>query len=144
MLHPQPNGVMQSKPRLRGVSPEMVTAARRLRRALTPAEATLWAAIRKCQVHGLRFRCQHPIGHFILDFYCPAYKLAIEVDGALHQTQQAQDLSRTLLLNAMGIQVLRFTNSQVLHALPTVLQAIYEYVESPLAPTLRGGTRGSG
>src|SRR3954469_10158826 len=58
--------------------------ARALRRAMTLPEVLLWQALRGGQVGGLRFRRQHPIGHYVLDFYCPALRLAVEVDGAAH------------------------------------------------------------
>ncbi|MEO0375966.1 MAG: DUF559 domain-containing protein, partial [Cyanobacteria bacterium P01_A01_bin.17] len=58
--------------RIRGTTPEIEQAARHLRHRLTPAEAKLWGALRKRQLNGLRWRSQHPIGRFIVDFYCPA------------------------------------------------------------------------
>ena len=60
--------------------------ARRLRRGLSLPEIVLWQALRKLRVGGLRFRRQHPIGPYILDFYCPSARLAIEVDGFAHDT----------------------------------------------------------
>ncbi len=71
---------------VRGTTPEIQTAAQEMRREMTPAEEVLWEALRKKQFLGLRFRRQHPVGLFILDFYCPALKLVVEVDGPNHLT----------------------------------------------------------
>src|SRR5215216_260381 len=89
--------------------------ARALRRAMTLPEVVLWQALRG-GVGGLRFRRQHPIGPYVLDFYCPAIRLAVEVDGAVHDipNQAAHDLRRDAWLAAQGIQVLRFLAADVL------------------------------
>jgi very-short-patch-repair endonuclease len=104
----------------------VVEAARRQRKEMTEAENVLWAAIRRRQVAGLRFRKQHPIGPFILDFYCHERKLAIEVVGGIHSEPivQERDHARTKSLNEAHITVLRVTNDEVLHHLDTVLSRI--------------------
>ncbi len=76
------------------------------------------------QLEGLRFRCQHPVGPFVLDFYCPALKLAIEVDGKIHCGQAEQNEFRTRLLEAHGCRVLRFCSDAILSDLPSVLARI--------------------
>jgi very-short-patch-repair endonuclease len=86
----------------------------------------LWAALRGKKVRGLRFRCQHAVGPYILDFYCPSLKLAVEVDCAAHIGSEAQDESRTEHLRAYGVHVLRFTNAQVLVQLNDVTAQIKE------------------
>ena len=116
-------------PRIRGTTQEIEQAARRLRQNLTPAEAQLWNALRRRQLAGLKFRCQHPVGRFIVDFYCPACKLVIEVDGDIHTQQKAYDESRTEQLQSFGYRVLRFTNKEVLSDLPTVLARIVQVAE---------------
>jgi very-short-patch-repair endonuclease len=95
-----------------------------MREALTPAEAVLWESLRKRRLDGHRFRCQHPVGRFILDFYCPALRLAIEVDGAAHDHRGDYDTARTDALAAHGYRILRFRNDEVLTDLPTVLDRI--------------------
>ena len=75
-------------------------------------------------MHGLRFRAQHPVGRFILDFYCPAYKLVVEVDGEVHAEQAERDAERTVQLKARGYTVLRFQNAEVEANLPDVLERI--------------------
>jgi very-short-patch-repair endonuclease len=89
----------------------------------------LWDALRHRQLAGLKFRCQHPVGQFILDFYCPAQKLVIEVDGIIHEQRKEYDLARTAQLNEFGYQVLRFTNAEVLNNLPDVLDRIRQAIK---------------
>ena len=94
--------------------------------ALTPPEARLWNALRGRAVDGLRFRRQHPIGPFILDFYCVSARLAVEVDGAIHTLgdNPARDDSRDLWLERHGITVLRIEARHVLDRLDAVLTEI--------------------
>jgi very-short-patch-repair endonuclease len=109
---------------IRGTSRVVEQAARDMRREPTRAEETLWAALRRQQVDGLRFRRQHPVGRFVLDFYCPSCKLVVEVDGDVHDEQTERDAARTAVLEAHGYRVLRFRNAQVIHELPWVVQTI--------------------
>ena len=101
--------------------------ARRLRRTMTLPEVILWQHLR-LGLAGLRFRRQHPIGAYVLDFYCPAAKLAIEVDGFSHDTPERirHDDARAAWLNERHIQVLRIPARHVLDPaqLPLVLEAI--------------------
>jgi very-short-patch-repair endonuclease len=115
---------MNQKPRIRGTTPEIEAAAKRLRKNLTPAEARLWQALRNKQLEGLKFRCQHPVGNFILDFYCAGCKLVVEVDGEIHDQQIEYDEERTSKLAEYGYRVLRFSNEQVLNNLTEVLSEI--------------------
>ena len=110
--------------RVRKTSVEVEQAARRLRREMTPAETALWNVLRAWRVYGVKFRRQHPVGRFVLDFYCPSHRLCIEVDGGIHDTQQDRDEARDETLAAAGIGVLRFRNEQVLGDLPSVIQTI--------------------
>ena len=109
---------------MRGTTPEIIAAARRLRQNLTAAEEVLWQALRKRQLDGLKFRCQHPIESFIVDFYCPQCRLVIEVDGEVHDHQLDYDMARTEQLNQLGYQVIRFCNQDVLNHLDDVLRQI--------------------
>ncbi|GAB3857412.1 endonuclease domain-containing protein [Hymenobacter terrigena] len=99
---------------------------RTLRNNLTPAEAKLWSALKSSQLANRKFRRQHSIGEFILDFYCPQEKLAVELDGAGHFTASGNlhDAARTDYLNAAGIRVIRFENKLIWSALESVLQSI--------------------
>ncbi|MFM7439767.1 MAG: endonuclease domain-containing protein [Snowella sp.] len=118
--------MLKDSNRIRGTTKEIEEAARLLRKQLTPAEAKLWAALRGRQLKGLKFRCQHPIGRFIVDFYCPSLKLVIEVDGGIHTQQQDYDQARTDQLENFSYHVLRFTNDEVIHDLPKVLNQIIQ------------------
>src|SRR3954447_22406968 len=90
--------------------------ARALRRALTLPEVLLWQALRGGRVGGLRFRRQHPVGPYVLDFYCPSARLAVEVDGTTHDFpgQARRDLRRDAWLAGQGIRVLRVPAPDVL------------------------------
>jgi very-short-patch-repair endonuclease len=110
--------------RIRGTTPEIEAAARRLRRNMTPAEKKLWEALSGKKLGGLKFRAQHPMGPFILDFYCPACKLVVELDGDVHEDQVVYDDARTRQLNHYGYKVIRFRNEEVLGDLPSVLERI--------------------
>lgn len=76
----------------------------------TPAERVLWKEVRHGGLCGVPIRRQHPVDRFVLDFYCASRKLAIELDGEIHEAQQARDAERTLMLSARGIRVIRFCN----------------------------------
>ncbi|HEX6368940.1 MAG TPA: endonuclease domain-containing protein [Longimicrobium sp.] len=109
---------------IRGTSRELEAAARSMRRQPTRAEEVLWSALQKKQVAGLKFRRQHPVDRFVLDFYCPSHKLVVEVDGGVHDQQTERDAERTKVLEAYGYRVLRFRNEQVMSELPKVVQEI--------------------
>jgi very-short-patch-repair endonuclease len=110
--------------RIRGTTPEIEETARKLRNNLTPAETRLWETLRNKQLEGLRFRCQHPVGNFILDFYCPSCKLVVEVDGEIHAYQAEYDNQRTNKLAEYGYTLIRFSNEQIINDLPNVLAEI--------------------
>ena len=95
--------------------PEMKLFRRKLRREMTVAEVALWVMIKNKQLNGERFLRQYSVSHYVLDFYCPKYKLAIELDGAGHFTEEGQkyDADRTEYLNSLGVRVLRFENFEV-------------------------------
>ena len=101
-----------------------MNAAREHRREPTPAEERLWEAVRDQQVRGLQIRRQHPVGPFILDFYCPKKKLCIELDGSVHDGREMMDEARTEALGTLKIRVIRFRNEEVMNDLPFVLQRI--------------------
>lgn len=100
--------------------------ARELRNEPTPAEARLWRYLRRKQVDGWRFRRQHVFDRFIVDFYCPAARLVIEVDGPIHEQQQDYDALRTAFLEALGLRVLRFKNEDVFQNIEGVMTVIAE------------------
>jgi very-short-patch-repair endonuclease len=106
------------------------TLAREKRHAPTPAENHLWQRLRRHQIAGLQFRRQHSIDRFIVDFYCPAVKLVVEVDGDIHQYTQVEDAMRQEFLESTGLRVLRFSNEQVLSDTERVIRAIEQAVKN--------------
>jgi very-short-patch-repair endonuclease len=110
-----------------------------LRNNCTQAESILWNYIKGRQLDGRKFRRQHSVGSYILDFYCPEEKLAIELDGAHHFTPEgmARDEKRTQYLNTLNINVLRFENDLILRHTSFVLSEIKKYF-APKSPCLRG------
>ncbi len=111
--------------RLARIKPSTKANVRDLRREMTDAERLLWRHLRRRQVEGLKFRRQHPLGRFIVDFVCIEAALVIEVDGGQHGERQAQDAARTAWLNRQGYRVLRFWNNEVLNDIDAVRQAIW-------------------
>ena len=100
--------------------------ARSLRRNPTNAERRLWQGLRRKEVEGFRFRRQAALGGYVADFASFDAKLVIEVDGATHSTGEelARDAARTAALAAQGFAILRFTNDEVFHNLPGVLETV--------------------
>lgn len=101
---------------------------RELRQELTAAEKVLWTELRDRKLNGLKFRRQHPIDKFVLDFYCHDRKLAIEVDGSIHdlKVNTGYDEARTAMPGGLGIYTLRFRNDKVVNNIRDVLQKISE------------------
>lgn len=108
------------------VDPTTLSRARELRRASTSAERKLWSALRGKQLLGLKFRRQHPLPPYIVDFYCHEKRLIVELDGGQHNelARTAYDLERTAWLQAQGLRVIRFWNHEVETNLAGVLDAI--------------------
>ena len=102
-----------------------ITRAKRLRRAMTPPELRLWVVLR-ARPDGLKFRRQHPVGPFVLDFYCAEAKLAVEIDGAAHDVVviAERDRERDRWLAGQGIAVIRIPARDVLTRLDDVADAI--------------------
>lgn len=100
--------------------------SRDLRKNMTDAERKLWSVIRMKQINGLPFYRQKPIGNYIVDFYCPAAKLVIEVDGGQHYEEKnaGYDRRRDEFLKSQGLSVIRFANLDVLKNIDGVVQAI--------------------
>ena len=99
---------------------------RALRTRSTDAEMVLWRLLRGRQLSGLRFRRQHPVGPFIVDFYCADCQVAVELDGGQHFTPEGQqhDRKRSEYLAEQGVRVIRFSNREVLEELEGVLNVI--------------------
>ena len=100
--------------------------ARSLRTNMTDAEQALWRHVRRKQMHGTQFYRQKPLLSFVVDFYCPAAKLVIEIDGSQHRDEEHRvtDQARDAALAGLGLRVLRFDNRQVLVETAAVLEII--------------------
>lgn len=111
---------------------ELLTLRRKLRRRETPAEKATWRELRKRRLDGIKFFRQYSVDRYILDFYSPTYRLAVEIDGPYHldEEQQKRDAKRTAELESLGIRVIRFTNDEVLSTIQSVLARIREAVEA--------------
>jgi len=107
--------------------------SRQLRGKSTDAEKLLWSKIGRKQINGYRFSRQKPIGNYIVDFYCKEAQLVIEIDGGQHYEERniKKDKAREAFLNSVGLQVLRFTNLEVLKNLNGVLGEIYVKLNPP-------------
>ncbi len=103
---------------------KMVEVAREFRKNPTPSEAILWQALRGKQLDGVKFRSQQPIGPFVVDFYAPSARLVVEVDGGIHETQQARDRERQHLLESLGLRFVRLSAELVEKDLPRALEII--------------------
>ena len=104
---------------------------RLLRKILPKVEVVIWSRLKGKQVLGYKFRRQYSIGTYVIDFYCPALKLAVEIDGDSHFQEGAQDNDkhRQAFIESFGIQFLRFTNEDVLRNLEGVLEAIKQALQ---------------
>ena len=106
--------------------PELKEIRKQLRNNSTSAEASLWIFLKGKQLENRKFRRQFSVGNYVLDFYCPAEKIAVELDGAGHFTDAGyqRDQDRDAYLASLGIKVLRFENVEVFKALESVLDQI--------------------
>lgn len=117
--------------RIRGIRRSNDGMARVLWQRMTPAEECLWQSLRGRQVANLKFRRQHPLGPYIVDFCCPEIRLIIEIDGEVHETQREYDAGRTETIEQYGYRVIRFTNDDVLHRHGWVLDTILNLISTP-------------
>ena len=117
-------------------NPALKPFSRNLRSNMTDAEQLLWSKLRRKQLLGLQFYRQKPLANYIVDFYCPAANLVIELDGSQHfeADHQARDAERDRVLESLGIVVLRFDNRQVLTELDAVMSVVFSTVEKQIPP----------
>lgn len=116
----------------RNAKPDLFNLAGQNRKASTEAEQILWERLRARRLNGFKFRRQHPIGCFIVDFFCAEFGLAIEVDGEYHDSddQRTLDEQRTIELNELNIKVIRFKNRDVINNTNAVLNQITQHLAS--------------
>lgn len=124
-------------------NPRLKSRARSLRANLTDAEQRLWARLRRKQLLGIQFYRQKPIGYYIADFYAPAARLIVEVDGSQHAdlAQAEHDKRRTAYFKEIGLRVLRFNDREVLVEIDSVTEEIFRAVEEnpPKSPFSQRG-----
>ena len=114
-----------------GATIEIFQIAERLRRDMTAHEKIIWDRVCKNQL-GVRIRRQHPIWKFIADFYCHEVKLVIEIDGGIHLRSENKeyDISRGIILKEFKIEILRFTNDEVINEPNLVIEKIRRTIET--------------
>jgi very-short-patch-repair endonuclease len=120
----------------RGHQRRLLNFARSMRREPTDAEAKLWRLLRMKRLSGYRFRRQHRIDQYIIDFYCVSRRLAVELDGGQHAdpAQAAYDQQRTCRLNELGVRVIRFWDNDVLKHTDAVAEEILRHLEEQPPP----------
>jgi len=125
-------------------SVKLIPFRKKLRNKLTPQEVILWSRLKNSQL-GYKFRRQYSVGNYILDFYCPKARLGIEIDGSQHFETKAieYDTIRSQSLSKAGIQILRFTNTEVNTSIEQVmnfvLEALNHHPALPSTPPQQGG-----
>jgi very-short-patch-repair endonuclease len=109
--------------------------ARRLRREMTDAEQRLWYRLRRKQLQDVQFYRQKPLGEYVVDFYAPAVRLVVELDGGQHfeATAMVADEYRSEVLRRMGLDVLRFDNRQVLLETDAVVEEIWRFIDARIS-----------
>ncbi len=112
--------------------PAVKTKRKSLRKDMPPAELALWQVLRNREASGHKFRRQYSVGPYILDFYCPSAKLAIEIDGDSHFSEKAilADKTRQKAIEETGIRFIRFTNNEIY----VNLDGVYEKILKHLSP----------
>ena len=109
------------------VEPENLSRAKQLRREMTPAERALWMVLRRNALDGFHFRRQQVIEGYIVDFYCDAAKLAIELDGTVHEEKWEHDQLRDQTISRQGVRILRFSNEAMRDS-----EAVIEFIREAL------------
>jgi very-short-patch-repair endonuclease len=116
-----------------GANSEMFETARILRKNMTFCERLLWDRLKLNQIRGVRFRRQHPISFFIVDFYRHAARLVIELDGEIHKKQKAYDDGRSAEMEKFFLKIVRFQNEEVEKDIKKVLECIDNEVKNRMA-----------
>jgi very-short-patch-repair endonuclease len=132
MIKDKRNPIQQDESMWKGAPTISFLKANELRDKMTLSERQLWSELEKNKLLGVKFRRQHPIGVYIVDFYAHKLKLIIELDGKYHQNkkQQILDDERTIFLEFNGLKVIRFKNEEILENMETVIQRIENEISS--------------
>ena len=118
-----------------GASVEIFRRAEILRKHMTETESLIWDKLKYNQISGLKFRRQHPINQFIVDFYCHKARLVIEIDGKIHEQREVaeHDEGREYMLKGFGLEILRFKNEEILNDLERVISKIQSKLSACLS-----------
>jgi len=109
---------------------ELVSRARELRKSQTEVEEKFWEIVKRDRLAGFKFTRQKPIGNFIVDFYCAEFRLAIELDGKLHEFQKERDKERdNLLKQKFGVRVVRYNNEDILKSSEKFIDNLLAYLK---------------
>ncbi|SDV99359.1 endonuclease domain-containing protein [Aequorivita viscosa] len=114
----------------KGAPPSSFIKAKILRQNMTEAEKRLWQFLKNKQLQDYKFRRQHPIHIYIVDFYCHELRLIIEIDGEYHNRadQISKDIERSELLKLQGLHIIRFSNKEVINSIGKVLTDLEKYI----------------
>lgn len=115
-----------------GAVPATFQKARQLRNKMTSAEKSLWERLKGKQICNARFRRQHPVSEYIVDFYCHAAKLVVELDGKFHLKSKEYDKERTIKLNEFNLKVIRFSNNEIENNIEEVITQITSIVKKTM------------
>lgn len=120
--------------------PLIFERAKELRNNMTHTEMMMWGYLRTGPF-GCKFRRQHPLYNYIADFYCHSLKLVIEVDGSIHYKEEVKkkDIKRENIIRSLGIEMLRFTNNEVLYKLDVVIITINNFIRDSLTKKIKKG-----
>lgn len=115
----------------RGAKPSTFQIAHYLRNKETEAEKKLWECLRDKRFNGVKFRRQHPVKDYVIDFYTQKFKLGIEIDGEYHndKVQKFYDEDRSQIITEKGIRMIRFTNDEVMNSIEAVLETIKSHFQ---------------
>ena len=121
-----------NKPMYYGATPVIFDRAFKLRRNMTSSEELLWNKLKGKQILSVRFRRQHPISKYIVDFYCHEAKLVVELDGKIHLAKKESDRERTKEIEDLGLRIIRFSNEEVEESIDNVVAEITSVVKDNL------------
>jgi len=124
---------MSARPKRLRIPPQKTAQSRALRRDSTFPERLLWSYLRAGRLQGVKFRRQHACGPYVVDFYCAAAQLVIEIDGLSHDGRQQYDADRTRYLETQGLTVVRYLNDQIIADVETVVADIFRQISSRLS-----------
>lgn len=125
---------------IKPIDPQLIIFARELRKNATDAEQFLWQILRARRFAGYKFRRQHPIAHYFVDFYCHELGLVVELDGGQHANEEnrGNDEQRTACLNTLGLKVIRYWNHDVLNESEALLTHLWQSIQQMNSAKMSG------